>query len=112
VLRRVLITVQNLPVPFDLRVWLECRALVPAGYQMAVVCPKSKGDPSYKAINAVELYQYRPYAPRESKLSFAAGYVYPFCATAWRVLKSRRKGRFAVLQARNPPDILTGKAGG
>ena len=30
--KRVLIIVQNLPVPFDRRVWLECKALVAAGY--------------------------------------------------------------------------------
>ena len=43
--KRVLIIVQNLPVPFDRRVWLECQALTTAGYQVAVVCPKGKGDP-------------------------------------------------------------------
>lgn len=37
---RVLISVQNLPVPFDRRVWLECQARVSDGYQIAVVCPK------------------------------------------------------------------------
>jgi hypothetical protein len=37
---RILIIVQNLPVPFDRRVWLECRTLTRAGYQVAVVCPK------------------------------------------------------------------------
>ena len=104
--RRVLIIVQNLPVPFDRRVWLECQALVSAGYQVAVVCPKGKGDPPYEVINTVELYKYRPYAPGGSKLSFVTEYAYSFCATAWQTLKARRKGRFAVLQACNPPDIF------
>ena len=31
---RVLIIVQNLPVPFDRRVWLECRTLRDAGYDV------------------------------------------------------------------------------
>ena len=88
--RRVLIIVQNLPVPFDRRVWLECQALVAAGYQVAVVCPKGNGDPSYQVIDAVELYKYRPYAPGGSKLSFIAEYVYSFLATAWLTLKARR----------------------
>jgi len=104
--RRVLIIVQNLPVPFDRRVWLECQALVSAGYQVAVVCPKGKGDPSHEVIHTVELYKYQPYAPGGSKLSFVAEYAYSFCATAWQTLKARRKGRFAVLQACNPPDIF------
>ena len=104
--RRVLIIVQNLPVPFDRRVWLECQALVSAGYRVAVVCPKGKGDPSYEVIDTVQLYKYRPYAPGGSKLSFVAEYVYSFLATAWLTLKARRSGRFAVMQACNPPDIF------
>jgi glycosyltransferase involved in cell wall biosynthesis len=106
VTQRVLIIVQNLPVPFDRRVWLECQALLSAGYRVAVVCPKGKGDPAYEVVNTVELYKYRPYAPGGSKLSFIVEYAYSFAMTAWLTLKARRKGRFAVLQACNPPDIF------
>jgi len=59
--RRIPIIVQNLPVPFDRRVWPECQALVSAGYRVAVVCPKGSGDQAYEAIDIVELYKYRPY---------------------------------------------------
>ena len=103
---RVLIIVQNLPVPFDRRVWLECQALVAAGYRVAVVCPKGKGDPGYAVIDTVEVYKYRPYAPGGSKADFIIEYLYSFLATAWLTLRARRKGRFAVLQACNPPDIF------
>jgi glycosyltransferase involved in cell wall biosynthesis len=103
---RVLIIVQNLPVPFDRRVWLECQALVSDGYQVAVVCPKGKGDPGYQMLNGVEIFKYRPYAPGGSKLSFVTEYAYSFLATAWMTLKARRSGRFAVMQACNPPDIF------
>ena len=103
---RVLIIVQNLPVPFDRRVWLECQALISAGYRVAVVCPKGRGDPAYEVIDSVELYKYRPYAPGGSKFSFVAEYAYSFLATAWTTLKARRSGRFAVIQACNPPDIF------
>ena len=103
---RVLIIVQNLPVPFDRRVWLECQALVSAGYQVAVVCPKGSGDPSHQVIDDVQIYKYRPYAPGGSKLGFLAEYAYSFLATAWLTLRARRSGRFAVIQACNPPDIF------
>jgi glycosyltransferase involved in cell wall biosynthesis len=103
---RVLIIVQNLPVPFDRRVWLECQALVAAGYQVCVVCPKGKGDPPHEVIDTVEIYKYRPYAPGGSKVGFITEYAYSFLATAWLTLKSRRKGCFAVMQACNPPDIF------
>lgn len=103
---RLLIIVQNLPVPFDRRVWLECQALISAGYQVAVVCPKGTGDPGYEVINSVELYKYRPYAPGGSRVSFIAEYAYSFLATSWKALKARRSGKFAVIQACNPPDIF------
>ena len=105
-MKRVLIIVQNLPVPFDRRVWLECQALVSAGYDVSVVCPKGKGDPSHEVVNTVHLYKYRPYAPGGSKLSFITEYVYSFLATARLTMKARRRGRFAVMQACNPPDIF------
>ena len=104
--RRILIIVQNLPLPFDRRVWLECQALASAGYRVAAVCPKASGDPSYQVIDGVELYKYRPYAPGGSKLSFIAEYAYSFLATAWLTVKARMRGRFAVIQACNPPDIF------
>jgi glycosyltransferase involved in cell wall biosynthesis len=104
--KRVLIIVQNLPVPFDRRVWLECKALVAAGYDVSVVCPKGKNDPAYEVIDTVRLYKYRPYAPGGSKASFIAEYVYSFLSTAWKTLLARRRGRFAVMQACNPPDIF------
>ena len=75
---RVLIIVQNLPVPFDRRVWLECHALISDGYQVAVVCPKGNSDPPHQVIDTVELYKYRPYAPGGSKLSFVTEYGYSF----------------------------------
>jgi glycosyltransferase involved in cell wall biosynthesis len=103
---RILIIVQNLPVPFDRRVWLECQALVSAGHQVAVVCPKGDGDPGYQVIGTVEIYKYRPYAPGGSKLGFVGEYVYSFLATAWQTLRARRRGRFAIMQACNPPDIF------
>jgi glycosyltransferase involved in cell wall biosynthesis len=104
---RVLIIVQNLSVPFDRRVWLECQALVSAGHQVAVVCPKDNGDPNYQVLDGVELYKYRGYAPGGGKLSYIAEYAYSLAATAWLTFKARRRaGRLDVLQACNPPDIF------
>ena len=77
-----------------------------AGYDVSVVCPKGKGDPSYEVIDTVRLYKYVPYAPGGSKLGFVTEYAYSFLATAWQVFKARRCGRFAVMQACNPPDIF------
>jgi glycosyltransferase involved in cell wall biosynthesis len=102
----VLIIVQNLPVPFDRRVWLECGSLTQAGYAVSVVCPKGPGDPSYAVVDGVELYKYRPYTSNGSRLSFIAEFLYSFVATLWLSLKAARRGPFAVVQSCNPPDIF------
>jgi glycosyltransferase involved in cell wall biosynthesis len=104
---RVLIIVQNLPVPFDRRVWLECQTLRAAGHDVSVVCPKGPGDPSFAKLEGVELYKYRPYASKGNKVSFIVEYVYSFLVTLWLSLKASRAGRrFDVVQACNPPDIF------
>jgi glycosyltransferase involved in cell wall biosynthesis len=103
---RILIIVQNLPVPFDRRVWLECRTLTRAGYQVAVVCPKGPGDPSYQVIDGVQIYKYRPYSPGGGAVSFFAEYAYSFAATLALSLKAVRGGRFGAVQSCNPPDIF------
>jgi glycosyltransferase involved in cell wall biosynthesis len=103
---RVLIIVQNLPVPFDRRVWLECQTLVEAGYGVCVVCPKGPGDPPYALIDGVKLYKYRPSPIPPSAFGFLAEYLYSFATTAWLVLKVWRREGFEVIQACNPPDIF------
>jgi glycosyltransferase involved in cell wall biosynthesis len=103
---RILIIVQNLPVPFDRRVWLECRSLTRAGYQVAVVCPKGPGDPSHEVIDGVQIYKYRPYSPGGGAVTFFLEYAYSFLATLVLSLKAVRGGRFGAVQSCNPPDIF------
>jgi glycosyltransferase involved in cell wall biosynthesis len=103
---RILIIVQNLPVPFDRRVWLECQSLTAAGYQVAVVCPKGPGDPGFAVIDGVEIYKYKPYSATGGKASFVAEYAYSFAATLALTIKAARRGRLDVIQTCNPPDIF------
>lgn len=104
---RVLIIVQNLPVPFDRRVWLECQTLTAAGYDVTVICPRGKeASRAHQVIDGVSIHTYPPYAPGGSKAGFVTEYAYSFLATARCALKARRKGAFEVIQACNPPDIF------
>jgi glycosyltransferase involved in cell wall biosynthesis len=100
----VLIVVQNLPVPLDRRVWLECRALGAAGYQVSVICPKGPGDPGYEEIDGVRIWKYRPAPQTAGALSYLYEFVYCWLRTAWLSLRVWRRGHFQVLQACNPPD--------
>ena len=103
---RVLIIVQNLPVPFDRRVWLECNALVNAGYGVSVICPKGKGDEKYCEINGINIYKYRPAGSTTTTLSFFVEFAYSWLATLWLTLKVWRRDGFQVIQACNPPDTF------
>jgi len=104
---RVLIIIQNLAVPFDRRVWLECQCLRDAGYDVTVVCPRGEGSVPHTVLDGIEIYTYRPYAPGGSAAGFVAEYAYSFAATARLVMRARRNGGlFDVMQACNPPDIF------
>ena len=103
---RVLIIVQNLPVPFDRRVWLECQSLVAAGYDVTVICPRGKTSRNYEVIDRVAIHTYPPYAPGGRAAGFVVEYAYSFLATARLAFKARRRGRFDVVQACNPPDVF------
>ena len=99
-----MIIVQNLPVPLDRRVWLECQALVKAGYDVSVICPKGPGDPSRQTLDGVDIYKYRPAPPASGLLGYAEEFAYSWLRTAWLSLRVWRKRPFQVIQACNPPD--------
>ncbi len=101
---RVLIIVQNLPVPLDRRVWLECRALRAAGYEVSVICPKGPGDPAREVIDGVAIYKYRPAPEAQNLLGFVVEFVYSWLRTAALSVVVRRERGFDVIQACNPPD--------
>ena len=100
----VLIIVQNLPVPLDRRVWLECQALTARGYQVSVICPKGPGDPARQRIDGVDIYKYAPAAEAEGFLGFAWEFAYSWVRTAVLSVVAWRRRRFDIIQACNPPD--------
>jgi len=104
---RVLILVENLPVPFDRRVWLESRALTNAGWQVSVICPK--GAPwtaAYEEIEGVHIYRYEPPPPARGALSYIWEFLYCWVATAWLSLVVAAERGFDVVHACNPPDTF------
>lgn len=100
----VLIIVQNLPVPLDRRVWLECQALVAAGYHVSVICPKGPDDPPYQVLDRVHLYKYAPAPQADKTLGYLWEFLYSWLRTAALSLRVWRRERFTVIQACNPPD--------
>lgn len=101
---RVLIVVQNLSVPLDRRVWLECQALVAAGHQVSVICPRDEGQPPHRTLDGVRIHTYRPLPPRSGVLGYIAEFGYSWIRTALLSLHVARREGFDILQACNPPD--------
>lgn len=100
----VLIIVQNLPVPLDRRVWLECQALVNRGYHVSVICPKGPRDPSRQRLEGVDIFKYQPAPEAQGLVGFAWEFAYSWVRTAMLSLRVWRHRRFDVIQACNPPD--------
>ena len=100
----ILVVVQNLPVPLDRRVWLECQALIAAGYDVSVICPKGPGDPSRQTIDGIEIFKYKPAPQAEGLSGYAVEFAYSWVRTALLSLAVWRRRPFQVLQACNPPD--------
>jgi len=100
----VLIIVQNLPVPLDRRVWLECQALVTRGYRVSVICPLGPGDPKRQHLDGVDIYKYRPAGEAVGLAGFAWEFAYSWVRTALLSLKVWQHRPFDVIQACNPPD--------
>src|SRR5262245_12042244 len=105
--KKVLIIVENLPVPFDGRVWKEACALHRHGYDVSVLCPRGKGfERSYELLEGVHIYRHP--MPREGNTPI--GYLWEYgCALAWEFMYSwwifLRRG-FHVIQGCNPPDDI------
>lgn len=100
----VLIIVQNLPVPLDRRVWLECQALAANGYEVSVICPKGPGNPAREVIKGVHIYRYRPAPDASGVVGFAIEFIYSWIRTALLSFTVWRRQPFRVIQACNPPD--------
>jgi glycosyltransferase involved in cell wall biosynthesis len=103
----VLIIVENMPVPVDVRVWREATALHQAGYTVSVICPKGKGyDKAYEQIDGVHIYRH----PRGVEGSGAVTYLLEYAvALFWEFvlsLKVAHRHGFDILHACNPPDLI------
>lgn len=105
---RILILVQNEPVPQDRHVWNQCTALTRAGYDVTVICPqgeKRHREP-FESLQGVSIHRYRArYAE-----GGVAGYALEY-ATALRSMRrlARRLSEhrpFDVVHACSPPDFL------
>lgn len=105
--RRILIIVENLPVPFDRRVWQEARALREAGASVSIICPTGKGyEKREEIIEGIKIYRH----PLPIDASSPMGYLREYAsALLWETFLSWKvffREGFDVIHACNPPDLI------
>jgi glycosyltransferase involved in cell wall biosynthesis len=105
--RKVLIIVENGPVPFDTRVWKEATSLRAHGYDVSVLCPRAKGyTKGYELVDGVRIYRH----PMPKERHGVVGYVLEYAsALFWQFLYSwwiYLHRSFHVIQGCNPPDDI------
>ena len=105
--RKVLIIVENLPVPFDTRVWQEATTLAENGYVVSVICPKGKGyDKEYEYMKGVHIYRHDLPTEGNGALGYAREYFIAL-REEYRLAKKIYKERgFHVIHGCNPPDNI------
>jgi glycosyltransferase involved in cell wall biosynthesis len=104
---RVLIIVENLPCPFDRRVWQEALALRAHGHAVSIICPKGRGfDKGHEVLEGVHIYRHALPVEANSALGYGLEYALSLVmefALAIRVAVTRG---FDVIHACNPPDTI------
>lgn len=105
--RKILIIVENLPVPFDTRVWQEATTLAREGYTVSVICPKGKGyNEDYEYLEGVHIYRHD--LPKEG--NGPIGYAREYFSALWHEYRLARKiykeRGFHVIHGCNPPDNI------
>jgi glycosyltransferase involved in cell wall biosynthesis len=106
-MRKVLFLVENLPSPFDRRVWQEATALKNAGYTVSIICPTGKGcEKHFEEIDGIAIHRYDLAVEADGALGYLVEYSLALFWTfllSWRVLFTRG---FDVIHACNPPDLF------
>ena len=99
--------VENLPVPFDRRVWMEATTLSRHGYDVSVICPTGKGfEATYECIEGIHVYRH----PLPAEISSVFGYLREYAVALFheaRLLRLvRRRHGIDIIHLCNPPDLL------
>jgi glycosyltransferase involved in cell wall biosynthesis len=105
--KHALIVVENLPLPFDRRVWQEARTLKAAGAHVSIICPTGKGhEKRFEQIEGVDIYRHPLPLEAKGALGFLLEYGAALFWETWLAWRIFFKRRFDTIQGCNPPDLI------
>ena len=106
-MKKILFIVENLPSPFDRRVWQEATTLYDNGYQVSIICPTGKEcEKKFEVIDGIHIYRHNLPFEADGFLGYVLEYsvaLFWEFVLSWRVLLTRG---FDVIHACNPPDNI------
>ena len=105
---KVLLLIEDLPVPADTRVWALATALHDQGCQVSVICPKgsTRYRESYICLQGVHVYRYSSPPTTGGYAAYIREYSIALLMTFWLSLRVWFRHGFDVIHAANPPDIF------
>src|SRR5258708_21106207 len=104
---KVLMLVENLPVPGDPRVWAEATTLRDAGFRITVISPKGLTyRESHACIEDIHIYRYRLPNHSGGFKGYYTEYSVALLMTFLLSLKVLYLQGFDVIHAANPPDLF------
>ena len=99
--------VENLPVPFDRRVWSEARTLARAGYEVSIICPKGAGaESAYELLDGVHIHRHPLPIEAKGALAYPLEYLSALVLELWLAFRIFFTRGFDVIHACNPPDTI------
>jgi glycosyltransferase involved in cell wall biosynthesis len=105
--RRVLILVENLPSPFDRRVWQEATTLRASGCEVSIICPTGPGcRRRFETIDGIEIHRYALPFEASGAAGYALEYAIALARTLWLACRVFRRRGFDAIHACNPPDLF------
>ncbi len=105
--RKILIIVENLPVPFDTRVWQEATTLVANGYTVSVICPVGKGyTKEEETLEGVHIFRHQLPPEGNGAIGYAREYGTALKEELRLAKKIYREIGFDVIHGCNPPDDI------
>src|SRR6266568_3459778 len=104
---RVVMLVENLPVPLDRRVWLEATTLRDAGWKVVVVGPTGgRGMRKMRErVGGIEILRY-PQRVASGLAGYVAEYLPSMAFTLIWFAWARITGPVDVVHGCNPPDLF------
>lgn len=105
--RKVLIIVENLPVPFDRRVWQEATTLERSGYGVSIICPTGKGfEKKRETLQGIHIYRYRLPLEAQGFAGYLVEYSWALIVQFYLSCRVLFERGFDAIHACNPPDNI------